>query len=134
MFCSKLIQKQIDCDGVTWYSTTQEADIRAWLIEEDMWGCRTVQAPMPDKDEMLDDMRSVTAQEHKWIRSNVGSMGYYAVQTRWDIAYEINRIAQMLESPTQGTLKAVRRVMAYLAGTWDKKWWCPRVKGNTWDL
>ena len=41
MFCSKLIQKQIDCDGVTWYSTTQEADIRAWLIEEGMWGCRT---------------------------------------------------------------------------------------------
>ena len=95
-----------------------------------MWGCRTAQAPMPDKDEMLDDMRPVTPQEHKWIRSNVGSMGYYmyAVQTRWDIAYEINRIAQMLESPTQGTLKAVRRVMAYLAGTWDKKWWCPRVK------
>ena len=28
-FCSKIIQKQIDCDGVTWYSTTQEADIRA---------------------------------------------------------------------------------------------------------
>ena len=24
--------------------------------------------------------------------------------------------------------------MAYLAGTWDKKWWCPRVKGNTCDL
>ena len=90
MLCSKLIQKQIDCDGVTWYSTTQEADIRAWLIEEDMtlWGCRTVQAPIPDKDEMLDAMRSVTPQEHKWIRSNhdVGSMGYYAVQTRWDIA------------------------------------------------
>ena len=99
-----------------------------------MWGCRTVQAPIPAKDEMLDAMRSVASQEHKWIRSNVGSMGYYAVQMRWDIAYEINRIAQMLESPTQGTLKAVRRVMAYLAGTWDKKWWCPRVKGNTWDL
>ena len=58
-------------------------------------------------------------------------MGYYAVQTRWDIAYEINRIAQMLESPTQGTLTAVRKVMAYLAGTWSKKWWRPRVKGNT---
>ena len=80
---------------MTCYSTTHEADIRAaaWLIEEDMWGCRTVHALMPDKDEMLDDMQSVTAQEHKWIRSNVGSMGYYAVQTRWDVAYEINRIA-----------------------------------------
>ena len=72
---------------------------------------------MPDNDEMLDDMESVTAQEHTWIRSNVGSMGYYAVQTRWDIAYKINRIAQMLESPTQGTLTAVGRVVAYRAGT-----------------
>ena len=24
--------------------------------------------------------------------------------------------------------------MAYLAGTWAKKWWCPRVTGNTWGL
>ena len=74
---------------------------------------------MPDNDEMLDVMRSVTAQEPTWIRSNVGSMGYYAVQTRWDIEYEINRIAQMLESPTQlqGALKAAMRVMVYLAGT-----------------
>ena len=48
MFCSKLIQKQIDCDGVARYSTTQEADIRAWLIDKDMWGCRPVHAPMTD--------------------------------------------------------------------------------------
>ena len=48
MVFSKRIQKEIDCDSVTWYSTTQEADIRAWLIEEDMWGCRTAQAPRPD--------------------------------------------------------------------------------------
>ena len=119
---------------MAWYSTTREADIRACLIEEGMWGCRTVQAPMPDKDGMLDAMQSVTLHEHMWIGRNVGSMGYYAVQMRWDNAYKINRIAQMLESPTQCTLKAVRRVVAYLAGTWDKTWWCPRVNGNTWDL
>ena len=64
--CSRLVQKQINGgNGVTRYSTTQEAATRAWLIEEDMWGCRTAQAPMPGKDEMLDDMRSVTPQEHK---------------------------------------------------------------------
>ena len=55
MFCSKRIRKQIDCDGVTWYSITQEADIRAWLIEQDAWGCTAVQAPMPDKAGVLDD-------------------------------------------------------------------------------
>ena len=64
---------------MTWYDTTQEENSRAGLIADDMWGCRTV--PTPDNDEMLDDdivvMRSVTAQEHKWIRSNVGSMGLH---------------------------------------------------------
>ena len=50
MFCSKLIQKQVDSEGMQWYSISQEEDIRAWLIEQDVWGCRTVQAPMPDKE------------------------------------------------------------------------------------
>ena len=60
---------------------------RGMPVEAGMWGCRTAQAPVPDKDEMLDDMRSVTPQERKWIRSNAGSMHmrYYAIQTRWDM-------------------------------------------------
>ena len=58
-----------------------------------MWGCRTVQAPMPDKEELLGDTRAVTAQEHKWYRSVIGMMCYYAVQTRWDISFEVNRAA-----------------------------------------
>ena len=69
MFCTKLIQKCIDPAGVHWYIISQEADIRAWLIEQYVWSCRTVQAPMPDKEELLGDMRAVTAQVHKWYRS-----------------------------------------------------------------
>ena len=42
----------MDGDGVTWHSATQEVDIRAWLAEEDMWGCRTFQTLMPDTDAM----------------------------------------------------------------------------------
>ena len=49
MFCSKLLQKFIDPEGVHGYSTSQEADIKAWLIEQDMWRCRVAQAPTPDK-------------------------------------------------------------------------------------
>ena len=97
----------------------------------DMWGCRTVQAPMPDKEELLGDTRSVTVQEHKWYRSVIGMMCYYAVQTGWDIAFEVNRAAQFPESSTQGALAAAMRITAYLVGTWDKKWWFHRVQGNT---
>ena len=61
-------------------------------------------------------------------------MCYYAVQARWDISFEVNRVTQFLESPTQGSLAAARGIMAYLVGTWDKKWWFPRVQGHTWDL
>ena len=139
MFCSKVILKQIDTAGLPWYSISQEADldIRAWLIEQDVWGCKIVQALMPDKEELLGDTRSVTVQEHKWYRSVIGMMCYYSVcqvQTRWDIAFEGNRAVQFLESPTQGALAAARRIIAYLVDTWDKKWWLPKVQGNTWDL
>ena len=54
--CIKLIQKEVDAAGMPWYSISQEADIRAWPIEHDMWGCMTVQAPMPDKEELLGDI------------------------------------------------------------------------------
>ena len=134
MFCSKLIQKQVDDRGLSWYSVTQEADIRQFLIDEGMFGCKPVLAPMPEKAELFSDMRSVTEKEHQWIRSTVGSLNYFASQTRWDITYEINRVAQTLATPTQGTILALKRIMAYLAGTWDKKWRCPRVEGNQWDL
>ena len=73
MLCSKLIQKCVDPEGVHWYSIYNYYHIRAWLIEwlieQDVWGCRTVQAPMPDKEELLGDMRAVTAQVHKWYSS-----------------------------------------------------------------
>ena len=58
----------------------------------------------------------------------------YSVQMRWDITFDVIRAAQFLESPTQGALAAARRIMTYLVGTWNKKWWFPRVQGNTWDL
>ena len=119
---SDVVYVSVSVSIYTGHSISQEADIRAWLIEQDVWGCRTVQAPMPDKEELLGDARAVTEQEHKWYRSVIGMMCYYAVQTRWDISFEVNRAAQFLESPTQGALAAARRIMAYLVGTWDKKW------------
>ena len=100
---------------------SQEAAIRAWLIEQDVWGCRTVQAPMPDNEELLGDTRAVAAQDRKWYRSVIGRMCYYAVQTRWDILFEVDRAAQFLDSPTQGALAAARRIMPYLVGPWDQK-------------
>ena len=76
---SDVVSVSVSVSIYTGHSISQEADIRAWLIEQDVWGCRTVQAPMPDKEELLGDARAVTEQEHKWYRSVIGMMCYYAV-------------------------------------------------------
>ena len=61
----------------------------------------------------------------------VGSLTWYT-NLRYDIAYEVNRLAQCLAAPTKGAMKALVRVMGYLASTCDRKLKVCRVKGNTW--
>ena len=75
---------------------------------------------MPDRDELTSDPTPVTPKQHKWVRRVVGALSYYANTTRFDISYEVNRVAQYLQSPTLGTVKAIKRILAYLAGTADK--------------
>ena len=46
----------------------------------------------------------------------------------------MNIIAQTVKEPTEGTRKAINRVLAYLVGTMDFKLWVARVKGTMWDF
>jgi hypothetical protein len=86
---------------------------------------------MPYHHELLSDDAPLTAGEHKGYRSILGSLSWFTT-IRYDIAYEVNRLAQYLVNPTRGCRKALNRVMAYLAGTWDKKLQVCRVKGDVW--
>ena len=97
-----------------------------------MLGVRPVASPMADKNELYGDARGVTTAEHKWARSVNGSIAQFSKETRWGIAMETNRIAQTMESPTQGTLSALRRVMAYMAGTLDHCLMVPVTNANVW--
>ena len=63
----------------------------------------------------------------------MGSLSWF-VGCRYDIAYEVSRLAQYLAAPTKGALKALRRVMGYLATTPDHKLIVPRVTGNEWKI
>ena len=50
------LSTRISCDyinGVKWYSKDQERDIRDFLESEGMVGVRTVGAPMPSRDELI---------------------------------------------------------------------------------
>ena len=46
---------------------------------------------------------------------------------------EVNSVAQTLSTPTQGTITAIRRIMAYLAGTLDRCLKVPMVRSNTYN-
>ena len=62
----------------------------------------------------MSDETPLSAQEHKQYRSWVGSLSYF-LEARYDIAYEVNRLAQFLAKPTKGAMKGLLRVMSYLA-------------------
>ena len=109
------------------------SDIVDFMHEHDMWNVRPVTSPMPDKNEIYSDRTPLSHQEHARFRSLVGSLVWYT-NTRWDIAHEVNRLSQWLSAPTKGSMKALRRVMAYLATTYDKKLSVCRVKGDTWHV
>ena len=55
-------------------------------------------------------------------------------QARYDIAYEVSRIAQYCAKPTQGAMKALRRLLGYMNTTKQRQLMVPRVWGNEWHM
>ena len=132
MYTGIQIGKQV-IDGAVHYTMTMEHDIRVFIEDYGMTEIQPVTAPMPGKQEILSDESGVSEQEHKQYRAAVGSLSWF-VGCRDDIAYEVSRLAQYLSAPTQGALKALRRVVGYLASTADRKLVVPRVTGNEWQI
>jgi hypothetical protein len=131
------LSMRIQCsktDGIRWYSIDQSEDIAQLLVDEEVTGTVPVTAPMPDRDELTSDPTPVTPKQHKWVRRVVGALSYYANTTRFDISYEVNRVAQYLQAPTLGTIKALKRILAYLAGTVDRVLRVARVGTTDWQI
>ena len=118
-FLAMQIGKEI-VNNTVYYTISQAADILQFLTDEGMGTVTPASAPMPDRNELTSNRAGVTKAEHKWIRSCVGSLQYFATHTRYDIAYEVNRVAQTIAEPTKGSILALKRIMAYLAGTVNK--------------
>ena len=72
--------------NTVYYTISQAADILQFLTDEGMVTVIPVSAPMPDRNELTSNNAGVTKAEHKWIRSCVGSLQYFATHTRHDIA------------------------------------------------
>ena len=56
---------------------------------------------------------------HTKYRSIVMKLSYLAQQTRADIMYAVNVLAQYQEKPTENEWKALIKILRYLKGTWD---------------
>ena len=130
------LSRRICCEvraGVQWYSMDQERDIADFLEEEGMTVVRTVGAPMASITELMENRVELDRETAAKVRSQIGSMSYFATKTRPDIACEVNLVAQDMKTPRTGTAKAVKRIMAYLSSTVDRRLWVPRVTGNEWE-
>ena len=133
-FCSKKISVEKKPDGIRWYSITQEDDIRQWLVDMGVTGMRPVSTPMTSREELYSNTILLGPEDASKAQSILGSLQYYAKETRYDIAAAVNIIAQQMKEPTVGVQKALNRVMAYLVGTVDYKLTVPRVKGTVWEF
>ena len=118
-------------DGVKWYFIDQEEDIRSFVEEQPSKGFRYVDSPMMNKDELYSDMTLLSEEEKVEQQSIVGSLQYFANETRDDIAMAVNRVATQNAAPTVGAQKAARRIVAYLAAHASRRLKAPRVRTTT---
>jgi hypothetical protein len=97
----------------------QAEDVKRFINENELLLNERVGCPMPDKDHISKDKNSLNEEDHKWFKSLVGQMGWFAISLRWDIAHSVNRIQQFSANPTEGALNAAIRVATYIATTAD---------------
>ena len=68
------------------------------------------------KLELAEESKSA---ENGAYASLIGSLMYAAIATRPDIAYMVSQLASFTANPNLGHWTAAKRVLRYLAGTWD---------------
>ena len=100
---------------------SQADDVHKFLGDHGLEGIRNVNSPMPNKYDIVKDPELLSDDDVSWFKSMVGSMSWFAVSLRWDIAHSISRLQQFGASPTMGALNAAVRVAMYLATTADFK-------------
>jgi len=47
----------------------------------------------------------------------IGALNWLSVMTRLDITYAVSNLSRSLKNPTPDHMKAVKRILRYLAGT-----------------
>ena len=72
---------------------------------------------MPDTSEMVMDVTPLLGLEVTWVRSVVGQLQFLATMVRYDISHAVSRLSQYSHTPTEGSRKALCRILGYLMTT-----------------
>jgi len=96
------------------YALDQPRSMRELLAEHVPNGIRPVKSPMPRKGEIYKDERELDKQRTKWYRSVLMAVSWHATMTKVDLSQVVSSLAQWMQRPTEGALRALMRVLAYL--------------------
>ena len=92
----------------------QNVAMQRFLEEIDVAPGAKVESPMPTVAALYEDTAQVGDQEGKEFRSWCGTLNYFAVASRYDIAFAVAKLSQFSSAPTVSAVKAMRRVIRYL--------------------
>ena len=76
-----------------------------------------VMCPMPESAALWSDSEPLNEIDASWYRSQIGSLNYFAMTTRYDIAHSVSRLSQCAANPTRASYTALVRVIKYLKNT-----------------
>ena len=116
--------------GEVVYSMDQSEVITSFLNDHEVPYSTMVKCPMPDSKMLHDDDALLDDAQANRYRSIIGSLNYYAVSTRYDIAHAVSRLSQYSNSPTKSANRALHRVLLYLRSNSTLKLEGGKGRGN----
>ena len=63
------------------------------------------------------DSKLLNEMEASWYKSQIGSLNYVAMTTRYDVAHAVSRLSLCASKPTRASHTALVRVFKYLMNT-----------------
>ena len=102
-------------------SMDQHDAIETFLSQHNVKPSKSMGTPMGDKNQLIRDPTLLVGGEVNEFQSKLGTINYFALTTRYDIAYPSARLSQFMSKPTKGANLALSRIMSYLRTTNDFK-------------
>ena len=104
-------------DGQVYRYMSQQREVEEFMREHSIEVHSEISCPMPDKwhlgrnDELLD------SEDKSLFRKILGSLSWWSVSLRYQIAHSVSRLQSKTDSPTVSCLDAAFRLAAYVAST-----------------